>query len=272
MDDIETLGMHRDGRPLRKCDLTVRPEEIHSWMEYLVPAGFREGIGAGLFSPDGRFLGLLGMHTESAVPASDAARDLLGMVAPMIAHAVDPLRSISTIARAVSDAVAGVVVTRAGATMPLPGLPAHPLLVAGSAVLRVAADQLARGGVHATFLSPAPHDAGGNGYLRVTAMPAPADPPYHFVAVLTVSPPGDLHGLTPRELEVLGLLVEGWPNQAMALGLGITERTVAAHVEHVLTKLAVTSRTVAAVSALRLGLFVPRLLHGDAVTDDHAER
>jgi DNA-binding CsgD family transcriptional regulator len=44
-----------------------------------------------------------------------------------------------------------------------------------------------------------------------------------------VSPPGDTSGLTPRELEVLGLLIEGWPNYRMAVALFITERTVASH-------------------------------------------
>jgi DNA-binding NarL/FixJ family response regulator len=71
----------------------------------------------------------------------------------------------------------------------------------------------------------------------------------------------DLHGLTPRELEVLGLLVEGWPNHAIAADLGITDRTVAAHVEHIVAKLGAPSRTLAAVSAWRRGLFVPRMLH-----------
>jgi DNA-binding CsgD family transcriptional regulator len=262
--------MQRSREAVRVCDLTVRPEEVHAWTEYLVPAGFREGIGVSLFSPDGRFLGLLGMHTESATPASDAARDLLGHLAPVIAHAVDPMRSVSALVGVVVDAVAGALVTRAGTALPLPGMPGHPLLANGSAVLRVAEDQLAGGGLHATFLSPAHDETDEDSYLRVTALAAPPDPLYHLAAVVTVSPAGDLHRLTPRELEVLGLLVEGWPNQAMAQGLGITERTVAAHVEHVLTKLGVTSRTVAAVSALRLGLFVPRLLHGRGDLVRHA--
>jgi DNA-binding CsgD family transcriptional regulator len=272
MADVELLGLHREGPPMRVCDSPVPPQEVHSWAEYLAPAGFCEGIGMGLFTPDGRYVGVVGLHTQSAVPVTDADRSLLGTLGPLIAHAVDPLRSVSEVARSVVDAVAGVVLTHAGTVLPLPGLPAHPLLVAGSGVLRVAAEQLAGRAVYATFLSPAATQPDADGYLRVTAMAAPPDPPCRSVAVVTVSPAGELHGMTRRELEVLGLLVEGWPNQAMAIGLGITERTVAAHVEHVLAKLAVTSRTVAAVSALRSGLFVPRLLHGGALSDDDAEQ
>jgi DNA-binding NarL/FixJ family response regulator len=69
-------------------------------------------------------------------------------------------------------------------------------------------------------------------------------------------------GLTGRELEVLGFVVEGWPNNRIAGVLFITERTVAAHVEHILVKLGVANRTLAAVRALRAGLFVPRGLRG----------
>jgi DNA-binding CsgD family transcriptional regulator len=262
MADLELLGLQRSRPPMRVCDLPVPPHEVRAWAEYLAPAGLREGVGIGLFTPDGRYLGLVGLHTESAVAPADATLDVLGALTPLIAHAVDPMRSVSAVAAVVDDAIAGVVVTRGGAALPLPGLPAHPLLGSGSAVLRAAAGQLAGGGVHATFLCPSPAASGPYDPVRVTALSAPLDPPYYFSAVVTVSPSRDLYGLTGRELEVLGLLVEGWPNGAIAFDLGITERTAAAHVEHILAKLGATSRTIAAVSALRLGLFVPRLLHG----------
>jgi DNA-binding CsgD family transcriptional regulator len=265
LEELELLGVVRGRRPIRLCDLPVRSQQVRSWAEYLVPAGLREGLGVGLFTPDGRYLGVVGLHTESAVAPSDAARDLLGAVAPLIAHAVDPMRSVSAVAGTVHDAVAGVVVTQAGSALPLPGRPSRPLLSTGSALLRAAIDQLAGGGVQATFLCPVAAADSVSEWVRVTALSAPRDPPYYFTAVVTVSPAGDLHGLTRRELEVLGLLVEGWPNAAIAFDLGITGRTVAAHIEHILEKFGVTSRTVAAVSALRLGLFVPRLLHGAAL-------
>jgi hypothetical protein len=45
------------------------------------------------------------------------------------------------------------------------------------------------------------------GHLRITALTLPADLPVHLAGVVLVSPADDLNGLTPRELEVLGLLV-----------------------------------------------------------------
>ena len=77
------------------------------------------------------------------------------------------------------------------------------------------------------------------------------------VAPAQISPGGDLRGLTPRELEVLGLLVEGYANQEIAQALVVAPRTVAAHLEHILVKLGASSRTLAAVRAERAGLYVP---------------
>ena len=260
--DVELCGGRPTRPPGRLWDLPGPPDEVEAWVEYLAPAGFRDGIGVGLFTPDGRYLGVVCLYIVRAVPPTDAARDLIGALAPLMAHAVDPMRSVSAVAATVADAVAGVVVTPTGTALPLPGLPPHPLLTTGSGLVRVATGQLSGGSAHVAFLCRETAAADPDGSLRVTALSAPIEPPYYFAAVVTVGPPGDLHGLTRRELEVLGLLVEGWPNRAIALDLGITERTVAAHVEHILAKLDVTSRTVAAVSALRLGLFVPRLLRG----------
>lgn len=46
-----------------------------------------------------------------------------------------------------------------------------------------------------------------------------------------------LEKLTPRELEVLGLIAEGLTNAAIAARLWLTERTVEAHVSSILAKL-----------------------------------
>jgi NarL family two-component system response regulator LiaR len=63
--------------------------------------------------------------------------------------------------------------------------------------------------------------------------------------------------LTPREREVLGLIVRGMANKRIALELGVSEKTVKAHVGRVLAKLGVTDRTQAALHAVRVGLVAP---------------
>jgi two-component system, NarL family, nitrate/nitrite response regulator NarL len=63
-----------------------------------------------------------------------------------------------------------------------------------------------------------------------------------------------VEALTPREREVLQLLSEGLANRRIGERLGIGERTVKFHVNAILGKLGVASRTEAVVVAARLGL------------------
>jgi NarL family two-component system response regulator LiaR len=60
--------------------------------------------------------------------------------------------------------------------------------------------------------------------------------------------------LTPREQDVLRLVVEGLANKQIAQRLGIGEKTIKTHVSRVLAKLDVADRTQAAVLAIREGL------------------
>jgi DNA-binding NarL/FixJ family response regulator len=60
--------------------------------------------------------------------------------------------------------------------------------------------------------------------------------------------------LTPREHDVLALIVAGMANKRIALELGLSEKTVKAHVGHLLAKLGVADRTQAALLAVRTGL------------------
>jgi two-component system, NarL family, nitrate/nitrite response regulator NarL len=68
--------------------------------------------------------------------------------------------------------------------------------------------------------------------------------------------PPPLEPLTPRELEVLTLLGEGMSNKAIASRLGISESTAKFHVNSILGKLGVGSRSEAIVHASRMGLVV----------------
>ena len=61
--------------------------------------------------------------------------------------------------------------------------------------------------------------------------------------------------LTPRELDVLQILTEGFSNQQIARRLFISESTVSVHVSHIIAKLGVSNRLQAAAAAQRLNLF-----------------
>jgi DNA-binding CsgD family transcriptional regulator len=255
--DAELVGLNRSHRPVRGRDMPIPLSEVAGWAEYVEPAGFRDGVSSGLFSPAGHHLGLLALHTRAADQVDDGARDLLGLLTASIAAAVDPLRSLAAIAGLVEQAAAGIVLAPSGAVLPLPGLPDHRLLSPGSAVLAAATLQLAEGGPHASFLARLPEPADTQTHARVTVLAAPLDLRAFAASVVLVSPVGDLRGLTHRELQVLGLLVTGASNDQIAAALGITVRTVEVHVDHVRAKLDARSRTTAAARALRLGLFVP---------------
>jgi DNA-binding NarL/FixJ family response regulator len=65
--------------------------------------------------------------------------------------------------------------------------------------------------------------------------------------------------LTRREAQVLGRLSAGESNRQIARTLFISDRTVAVHVSHILSKLGVRNRTEAVAVGVRLGLAAPRL-------------
>ncbi len=70
---------------------------------------------------------------------------------------------------------------------------------------------------------------------------------------LSEESPVDHMGLTPREVQVLKMVVAGKTNQEIGLELGISEKTVEKHLEGVFSKLGVASRVEAAVHAVREG-------------------
>ncbi|HEY1275967.1 MAG TPA: LuxR C-terminal-related transcriptional regulator, partial [Thermoleophilaceae bacterium] len=61
----------------------------------------------------------------------------------------------------------------------------------------------------------------------------------------SLTPAGDSHGLTPRELEVLRLVAAGETNKAIAARLVLSERTVDRHVSNIFAKLRLSSRAAA---------------------------
>jgi NarL family two-component system response regulator LiaR len=69
-----------------------------------------------------------------------------------------------------------------------------------------------------------------------------------------VRAPESPEALTERETEVLRLLAQGQSNKEIARTLSIGEKTVKTHVSSILGKLNVSSRTQAALYAVRIGL------------------
>jgi two-component system NarL family response regulator len=60
--------------------------------------------------------------------------------------------------------------------------------------------------------------------------------------------------LTPRELQILELVVRGFVNKQIAFSLNVSEFTVKNHMKRLLAKLGVQDRTQAATAAIERGI------------------
>ena len=63
-----------------------------------------------------------------------------------------------------------------------------------------------------------------------------------------------LASLTPREMEILQLVVAGYTNKGIAAEMYISEKTVEFHLDNIYTKVGVRSRLMAGIWALQSGL------------------
>ncbi|MDH4287874.1 MAG: response regulator transcription factor [Aquincola sp.] len=93
------------------------------------------------------------------------------------------------------------------------------------------------------------------GALRLVRMGGTYVPPRLLDAVeATAAPSAKVAELTPRQLDVLRLLMRGEPNKVIARELGLTEGTVKIHIAAILRTLQSRNRTEAVVRARALGL------------------
>lgn len=82
---------------------------------------------------------------------------------------------------------------------------------------------------------------------------SPLDPRAARTILNARAEPDPLEALSPREREVLALLVEGLPNKLIARRLEISEKTVKSHLTRVFREIGVNDRTQAALWAERQG-------------------
>lgn len=118
--------------------------------------------------------------------------------------------------------------------------------------------------------------AGANGYVLKTADPAEiiqaVRDVHHGKSVLdaalarrlfdrlgSAAADEDYESLTDRELQILTLTGKGFTNKAIAVQLGISDRTVQNHLASIFAKLRAESRTEAVMRAVSLGLIPSNL-------------
>jgi DNA-binding NarL/FixJ family response regulator len=108
----------------------------------------------------------------------------------------------------------------------------------------------------------------GGVYLPAEVMSQSAAPAaYESAPVYDAKAQAANIGLTPRQSEVLSLLVQGKPNKVICRDLNLAEGTVKIHVAAILKALNVTNRTQAVVAVSRLGLKLAPLGHKAAMPE-----
>jgi DNA-binding NarL/FixJ family response regulator len=111
-------------------------------------------------------------------------------------------------------------------------------------------------------------DAGAVGYLLKDASAdevvrgirtaaeggSPLDPRAARMLLETKNAPDPLEGISPRERDVLALLLDGMPNKLIARRLGISEKTVKSHLTSIFRHIGVNDRVQAILWVERHGL------------------
>jgi hypothetical protein len=252
-DEVEALGLNRLQPPVPASALPVPLAETRAWGEYLLPAGFNDGVAMAVFSRDGRQLGFLSLLTGDSSHRTASYGGLLAVTRPIIAQALDRLPSFAAAAKLTLDAAGGIAITRTGRGVRIPGLPTHPLLVEGSAAVAVARGLAGPPGTVSTFLSPWAGEL-----LRVSVLDCRDETADHLSSLVVISPAGHAAHLGLSDVRLLGALVEGWGDERIRLGMGLSDPH--GYAQELARRLALPSTAALVQHAAREGLYVPPLL------------
>src|SRR4051812_24201470 len=83
--DIELTGTNRARPPLSPSDLPYPAEELPTWAECLIPAGYHEALAVALFTPCGRHVAFLALLSGSREPPRRDMRRRLGRLTSVLA-------------------------------------------------------------------------------------------------------------------------------------------------------------------------------------------
>jgi hypothetical protein len=256
-DEVEALGLNRFQPPVPASALPVPMPETRAWSEYLLPAGFNDGVAMALFTDDGRHLGFLSLLSSDPWHRTTSSGGLLAGLRPIIAHALDRLPSFGAVAQLTGDAVAGAAITRAGRPQRIPGLPTHPLLREGSPALASALlhGQTGPPGGVSTFLSP-----WAGTFLRISVLDCRDETTDHLRFLVLVRSAGEAARLEHLDVRLLGALVDGWEDERVRAVLGVPDPT--GYAEDLADRVGAASVGALVRHAAREGLYLPPALWG----------
>jgi hypothetical protein len=256
-DELEAMGLNRFQPPVPASALPVPLADTRAWGEYLLPAGFNDGVAMALFTDDGRHLGFLSLLTGDSRHRTASYSGVLASLRPIIVKALDRLPSFASAAQLTGDAVAGIAITRAGRGVRVPGLPTHPLLGEGSSALAVARRYARAPGTVSSFLSP-----WAGGLLRVSVLDCRDETADHLCSLVLIRPAGDAALLGLSDVRLLGALVEGWDDERIRKDLGLSDPS--GYAQELARHLALPSAGALVQYAAREGLCLPPCCGDDA--------
>ncbi|RJO73681.1 LuxR family transcriptional regulator [Nocardia panacis] len=210
----------RDGIALRFIDVPFDVRETRTYRDALQPNGFREGLTLPLACASKP--GFLAMSSTHPTPLDDESRLALTLLSHDLAGLTDP-------GAEPDDMAAEVVVRIARDAIEVRAGEGAPLTPTELRITATCADAVGRIGFQ--------HRAVDGTWWHVRAVRRVDG------VLVRMGRAGELGHLTGRELDVIGLVARGWPNERIASALGIAVRTVRSHIESTLVKIACPNRT-----------------------------
>jgi DNA-binding CsgD family transcriptional regulator len=237
----------QNGRvPLRIDDAPFDFRESQTYLEYLQPRGYEDGLTAALFVDGGEYVGMLHMSSGDKHQFDNDIRDYVAALAPLMAGIVAAWPD------GASDSPLAGVQWSGGDEPPVTIVRAAERFMLGRSASLTALWHHDGLWQQIDFSRPSSAACG----VQVSAVPH--DIPY---------------SLTRRELQVATAVASGLTNKTIAQFLRISPRTVGKHVERVLDKLDCDSRSHAASMCVQEGIIdldlivadplCSRLLHHD---------
>lgn len=218
--------------PVRICDLDISQRHGAVFDRVIDPAGFRDGVTQCLYAADGRYVGMVNANSLTNQSLDDDVVNLMDLLAADLAAAIDPVTTPPALTARLADGDAeGFLVAVDGTVTPLsPG--ANPALLSTQTP---------------SVVGPGHHLQEGTTLLLVGQILFAVDlarwGDQTLVLHRQITPPA---ALTVRELHVLAMLADGHSNKQIGQRCGISDRTVATHVEHILLKIGARTRAEAA--------------------------
>jgi DNA-binding CsgD family transcriptional regulator len=228
--DPKWAVMHERRTPLRWADVPGQSENSSFFESFLKPRGFYEGLTVPLY--DGSvYQGMLALNIESKTPLNVDTVSLIETCTPSLSKLIADSRLQDVTISGNGDILGGTAEgSPAGLVDSAVNLIAH-----GAAPIRFMTIESSV----SYMVSILPSDSLENAYtVTWKREPVPYD-------------------LTSREFDIISGLVAGKSNREIARIFEISDRTVSTHVERILRKFDVLSRTAVVASAISKGIYTP---------------